>query len=44
MESWGRLDAHFDSKALYENIVMALESDPEDPWVVETLKWWNEYV
>jgi hypothetical protein len=42
METWSQQDGQFDMKLFYEGIVMALETDPEDPWVVETMGWWNQ--
>ncbi len=42
MGQWGSYDGVFDLEALYSTIVTMFESDQDDPWVVETLEWWNE--
>jgi hypothetical protein len=42
MSQWGSYDGLFDLEMLYSTIVTMFESDPDDPWVVETLEWWNE--
>ena len=42
ISQWGSYDGVFDLEALYGTIVTMFESDPDDPWVVETLEWWNE--
>jgi len=34
----------FSYEKFYENIVTLFEDDPEDPWVIDTLEWWNKYV
>lgn len=41
--TWSRMDGYYDLKKLYDEIMMFLELDEEDPdeWVVETLRWWN---
>lgn len=38
---WSIQDGHFDYIHFYYNIVEMFETDPEDPWVVSTLKWWD---
>ena len=35
-------DSVFDDEDFFKSI-MALFSDGEDPWVVETLAWWQKY-
>ncbi len=42
-EHWTTIDTHFNLENFFNNVVELLE-DPEDPWVQETLKWWNMYV
>jgi hypothetical protein len=42
MSQWGSYDGVFDLEALYSTVVTMFESDPGEPWVVETLEWWNE--
>jgi len=43
-EEWGFIDNPFNYEAFYKNIVTIFEDDPEDPWVIDTLEWWNECV
>ncbi|KAF8800022.1 hypothetical protein BYT27DRAFT_7119084 [Phlegmacium glaucopus] len=31
-------------RVFYQNIVKMFEEDLDDPWVKETLAWWNEYI
>jgi len=37
-------DGAFEHGVFYQNIVRMFETDPDDPWVKETLAWWNEQV
>jgi len=37
---WNYKEDNFDYRTFYRFIVMQL-SDPTDPWVEETIKWWN---
>ncbi|KAG6851912.1 hypothetical protein C0991_005040, partial [Blastosporella zonata] len=39
---WDIKDGKFNLQSLFNNIVALFESAPKDPWVVETLNWWNE--
>lgn len=41
-ESWDQCDGIFNYRHFYESIVSVFETDPELPWVKETLKWWNK--
>ena len=43
-KEWGFIDNPFSYKAFYKNIVMLFKDDLEDPWVIETLEWWNECI
>jgi hypothetical protein len=42
MSQWASYDKVFNLEEFYDSIVMTFETDPEDPWVIDTLKWWNE--
>lgn len=42
MNQWGSTDNLFNLHEFYNTIVAMFEKDPDDPWVVETLEWWNE--
>ena len=44
MSQWGSSDNLFNIQLFYDTIVEMFERDPKDSWVVDTLKWWNEYV
>ncbi|KAF8814888.1 hypothetical protein BYT27DRAFT_7156659 [Phlegmacium glaucopus] len=35
-------DGAFEHGVFYQNIVRMFETDPDDPWVKDTLAWWNE--
>lgn len=39
---WVMDDGAFEYEVFYQNIVQMFEGDPKDPWVVDTLEWWNE--
>jgi hypothetical protein len=39
---WTTDDGAFEYEVFYQNIVRMFEDDAEDPWVKETLGWWNE--
>jgi hypothetical protein len=43
-EEWGLGDNTFSYKAFYDNIITLFEDDLEDPWVIETLEWWNKCI
>jgi hypothetical protein len=42
MSQWGLSDNLFNLEQFYDNIVVMFEKDPEHPWVIKTLDWWNE--
>ena len=42
MAQWGSSDNLFNVQLFYDAIVEMFERDPNDPWVVDTLEWWNE--
>jgi len=42
MSQWALYDKVFNLEEFYDTIVMAFEKEPEDPWVIDTLGWWNE--
>ncbi|KAH9984125.1 hypothetical protein BJV77DRAFT_216914 [Russula vinacea] len=44
LEKWNRHDGDFNHEKLYNNIVTLFEHDPDDPWVIKTLDWWNSVV
>jgi hypothetical protein len=33
------MDEKFDNKTFFNNILGLFETDPDDPWVIETLDW-----
>jgi hypothetical protein len=41
---WGVMWHQFHLPSFYYTIVSLFEDDPTDPWVVDTLKFWNKYV
>jgi hypothetical protein len=41
MEEWGEIDGNFNQKRFLESIVELFE-DPEEEWVIDTLKWWDK--
>jgi len=43
-EQWSALNDTFDLEKFYNLIVSLSECDPKDPWVVETLAFWNKEV
>ena len=43
MEEWRVDDEEVDLSMMYD-LLRELFHDPDDPWVKETLAWWNEYV
>ena len=43
MEEWGEVDGNFNQKRFFESIIGVFEEDPEDEWVIDTLKWWDKY-
>jgi len=42
MSQWASFDKVFNLEELYDTIVMMFEKGVEDPWVIDTLDWWNE--
>lgn len=44
MTQWNLSNDLFDLHDFYNTIVATFERDPDDPWVAESLEWWNEYV
>ncbi|KAG6818546.1 hypothetical protein H0H92_002622, partial [Tricholoma furcatifolium] len=42
VETWSMRDASFDYEMFYFNIVAIFEDEPDNPWVQETLHWWNQ--
>lgn len=44
MSQWSSCDNLFNLQWFYEAIVATFETNPKDPWVIETFQWWNEYV
>ena len=45
MSQWSSSDdKNFNLQEFYNTIVVMFEKDPQHPWVVETLEWWNEYL
>ncbi|KAG6839305.1 hypothetical protein C0991_004023, partial [Blastosporella zonata] len=43
-EEWCSEDGKFNLWRLFENIVPVFEDNPDNPWVVETLQWWDRNV
>lgn len=43
MEEWSVSDEEVDLSLMYD-LLREQFQDPDDPWVKETLGWWNEYV
>jgi hypothetical protein len=41
MRRWGSRADLFSIEDFYNNIVSTFEDNVDDPWVVETLDWWN---
>jgi len=44
MPKWGLLHKQFRLDTFYNNIVSMFEENADDPWVKDTLSWWNMYV
>jgi hypothetical protein len=42
--TWAVTDGNYNAEKLFNTIVQLFESDPEEPWCIETLKWWEESV
>ncbi|KAG6816711.1 hypothetical protein H0H87_003686 [Tephrocybe sp. NHM501043] len=42
VEAWSICNASFNYKIFYLNIIAVFEDKPENPWVQETLHWWND--
>jgi hypothetical protein len=42
MSQWASCDNIFNLQLFYDSIVTTFEKNPQDPWVIETLEWWNE--
>ena len=43
MLTWGMTDEEIDLSLMYDLLRQQLQ-DPDDPWVKETLKWWDRYL
>lgn len=43
MKRWSSYDNSFHLDEFYDNIVSMFEDNADSQWVVDTLKWWNEY-
>jgi hypothetical protein len=43
-EHWTALDGNFNLEVFYNLIVDLFEQDPNDPWVVDTLEFWNKCI
>jgi hypothetical protein len=41
-EQWSILDDDFNAETFFNNIVDLFERDPDDPWVVDTLAFWDK--
>jgi hypothetical protein len=41
-DDWRLDDGLFTKEEFFNTIVALFEQDPEDPWCVETLDWWNK--
>jgi hypothetical protein len=41
-EKWTALDGSFNLETFYDLIVKLFEDDPSDPWVVDTIAFWNK--
>lgn len=44
MTQWKSYDNLFSLQRFYDSIVALFELDPQDPWVIDTLEWWDGYV
>ena len=40
---WAEEDDGYRYDALFDSVVDLFENDPTDPWVVETLEWYQRY-
>jgi hypothetical protein len=40
MDAWSTEDGHFKITEFYENIIQLFD-DMDDPWVINTLAWWD---
>jgi hypothetical protein len=43
MDAWSTEDGDFKIAEFYDHIVQLFD-EPDDPWVVDTLAWWNMWV
>ena len=43
MSQWKSYDNLFSLQRFYDSIIALFEVDPQDPWVIDTLEWWDEY-
>lgn len=43
MSQWKSYDNLFSLQRFYDNIIALFELDPQDPWVIDTLEWWDGY-
>jgi hypothetical protein len=42
MPEWNKMHHDFHLPSLYYSIINLFEDDAEDPWAIDTLKYWNE--
>ena len=40
--TWTATDGKYNAEKLFNMVVTLFETDPEDAWCIETLKWWEE--
>lgn len=43
-DDWRAEDGVFEKEKFFMVVASLFEDDLDDPWCVETLAWWNEYV
>ena len=43
MEKWDIMSSDVNLSSLYD-LLREQFRNPEDPWYIDTVKWWNEYV
>jgi len=44
MKRWGSRTDIFSLEDFYDSIVSTFEDNVNNPWVDETLDWWNKYI
>ena len=42
-QAWDVFDDEFNAEDFFLCIVGLFESNPENPWCISTLQWWNVY-